>query len=419
MKITKFFFQNANSFVKRWKAQPFQVQWPRKHDKVFVAMSGGVDSSFSAYLLKKQGFNVEGVFMRNWLDEDDAPGGCPAEQDWSLVQKVCKQLDIPSRRFNFEKDYWTRVFEPSLELYEQGCTPNPDVPCNRYVKFGALYEALENEMSREWENGSCSTQQWWLATGHYAKTMKNASNNQVALCLPKDRWKDQTLFLCTVQEKALQRTIFPLHNLEKKDVKRMAAHAGLNESADRLESQGLCFVSPNVGSHFRSFLGRYLASSNEPIRVVANGKVVGFYPPSTGCWSYTIGERCGLSLPQGDPEFQGRWYIWKKEASTNTIFICHGSMNPLLFRKRIRVNHWTWSTEWIRQEASKSKGPIDCSVRVRHQQTLEPAKALFQGDGLLVVDFLNPQRALTPGQVLAMYNDELCLGGGSIAADEP
>ncbi|EPX74909.1 tRNA(5-methylaminomethyl-2-thiouridylate)-methyltransferase [Schizosaccharomyces octosporus yFS286] len=413
MKITRAFCQNAKTLVKGWESERFRIQWPRKHDKVFVAMSGGVDSSYSAYLLKRQGLNVEGVFMRNWVDEEDAPGGCPAERDWTLVQKICKQLEIPLRRFNFEKDYWNRVFEPSLEQYERGCTPNPDVPCNRYVKFGALYEALEKEVCSE-------DKKWWLATGHYAKTMRSERNEGVALCLPKDRWKDQTLFLCTVQEKALERTIFPLYNLMKKDVKRMAAEAGLQESAERLESQGLCFVSPNVGSHFRNFLGRYLKFSNDPIRVVAKGKVVGVYPPSTGVWSFTIGERCGFSLPQGDPEFQGRWYVWKKESSTNTIYICQGSENPLLYRNRIRVHPWTWSTEWLRQKMSPPAGQsMECFVRVRHQQLLEPAKAWLEEDGGCVVEFQKPQRALTPGQVLAMYREEVCLGGGSIADGEP
>ncbi|CAB11659.1 mitochondrial tRNA-specific 2-thiouridylase Slm3 [Schizosaccharomyces pombe] len=410
MRVSLFLQKQIIECSKAFQPHSTRLQWPKSQDKVFVAMSGGVDSSFSAYLLKSQGYNVEGVFMRNWLDEDSAPSGCPAERDWATVQKVCKKLNISCRRFNFEKEYWNLVFEPSLDLYENGLTPNPDVSCNRQVKFGALFDALKKHCENNVKGD------WWLASGHYAKSVVNIETNESHMCIPTDKRKDQTLFLCTIRKEALEKTIFPLHNWTKENVKKQASSAGFKEIAEKQESQGLCFVSPNVGRKFRKFLQRYLNFSDRPIKVIAGKNVVGEFSGNHGIWSLTVGERCGLSLPQAQSEYFGRWYVWKKDIKNNALYICRGTNNELLMSKCIYLKDWKWCGTKLQ---NLEKSALSCFVRVRHQQPLQPAKVTWRNPESVKIHFQDKQRAVTPGQVIAVYVNDVCLGGGMVDTVEP
>ncbi|EEB05351.2 tRNA(5-methylaminomethyl-2-thiouridylate)-methyltransferase [Schizosaccharomyces japonicus yFS275] len=370
-------------------------------------MSGGVDSSVVAWRLKQQGHDVHGLFMRNWLDES-SPGGCTSERDWTLVKKVGEKLGIPVTRLNFEHDYWQRVFEPTLEHYRRGWTPNPDVLCNREVKFGALFEHLSHVMAD-------SKRAWWVATGHYARTCIARDTNETCLLRPTDAKKDQTLFLCNIPYQALQRTIFPLWQHTKEQVKREAMLHGLEESATRPESMGLCFVSPrNIRGHFRNFLAEYLEPSSDPLRVMFRGVCVGVYPRDKGIWSFTVGEKCGLSLAALQRVSQLPWYVWKKDVATNAVHVCPGYRHPLLFSRAATCSEWGWASPWCKR-AFEGADDVACTVRIRHQQQPVPAHFRSRPD-CIRLQFHQPQRGIAPGQHVAVYVDNLCVGGGPIVS---
>ncbi|KAJ2857203.1 hypothetical protein J3B02_001160 [Coemansia erecta] len=266
-------------------------------DTVYVGMSGGVDSSVTAHLLQSKGLNVQGIFMRNW-DTRDERGECPSEKDWQDVQRVCQKLDIKCHQVDLVKEYWSSVFSVALDDYARGCTPNPDILCNKEIKFGVLLHEVTRRL------GSAD----WFATGHYARTIRTARCADAALCRGADEKKDQSYYLSRVRSRALRRVVFPLGSLSKtKDVRRIAKYAGLH-NADREESMGICFVGEK--RRFDQFLAEYIPQTPGDI-VAQDGRKLGTHQ---GLFSKTVGQTAGI------PGWQQKWYIYDKDIATNRMF---------------------------------------------------------------------------------------------------
>ncbi|RXW16350.1 hypothetical protein EST38_g9506 [Candolleomyces aberdarensis] len=271
-------------------------------------MSGGVDSSVAALLLAREDYDLSAVFMRNWdtRDESGTDKGCEWEKDWEDVQRVCKKLDIPVSMIDLSREYWNRVFEPSLRQWELGISPNTDVWCNKEIKFGALLERLP----------SPSGVPPWFATGHYARKSWSSSGNyppRPQLTRPADRHKDQTYYLSSISESGLRRALFPLNGLPKPEVRELARKHDLH-NAERPDSVGICFVGEKA--KFRNFLSGYIPSNSGPIIDQVTGKVLGQHD---GLWNYTIGERSRLS---GMPV---RMSVSRKDLETNTVYVVPGT----------------------------------------------------------------------------------------------
>ena len=358
-------------------------------------MSGGVDSSVAAALLKQDDmdYDIQGIFMRNWTDDSKSPGGCSAERDWKDVQKIAKQLDIPVHRVDFSRDYWTRVFEPALAQFDLGNTPNPDIACNREIKFGTLIDYLREKITH---------QRWWLATGHYTRAVTDIRSRKTHLMRAADLNKDQTYFLSTIDQYALEHAYFPLAPYTKPEVRDLARKFGL-PNAEKEESQGLCFVSPET-KRFRDFLSSYLSPG--PVTYVdEEGNQL--MQDNRGLWSSTIGERSGVQLNQGSPETQGKWYVSMKDQANRTIELVRGTNHPRLFKQGAVSTDWIW--------ADYPGTPDKLWVQIRHRQEPVPCIVHHYGGGNVGVFFQDKQRSVAPGQHLAVYTrNNICLGGGTI-----
>lgn len=377
-------------------------QEPVVGDKVYVAMSGGVDSSVAAALLKQGGHDVEGIFMRNWVDDSKSPGGCSSEKDWKDVQAVARHLDMPVSRIDLSREYWTKVFEPALRQYELGNTPNPDIACNREIKFGSLLETIQEKLVPKLDNGGVGgAKKWWLATGHYARAVKDPRSMKTHLMRASDKNKDQTYFLSTIEQFALERCYFPLGDYSKPEVRKLAAEFGLHV-AEKDDSQGLCFVSPET-RHFRDFLSSFLSPG--PVTYIdQTGKVLA--QDNRGFWSSTVGERSGLQLHQGAVETQGKWFVSSKDIKEGTIELVKGHDNPRLYKQGAVSTDWIW--------ADYPGSPDKLSVQLRHRQDPVPCIVHHYGLGNVGVFFQEKQRSVAPGQHLAVYSGDICLGGGTI-----
>ncbi|ORY73904.1 tRNA-specific 2-thiouridylase [Protomyces lactucae-debilis] len=358
-------------------------------------MSGGVDSSVAAALLKQQGFDVTGIFMHNWQDDSKSPGGCSSQKDWRDVQKVGDHLRIPIVRVDLSKDYWVRVFEPALRQFEQGATPNPDVACNSEVKFGVLQEEIAKRRLVS------AGERWWFATGHYARAVFDFREGKTHLVRPADSSKDQTYFLSTISQEALSRTCFPLGHHTKNQVRALAKDFGLHV-AKKPDSQGLCFVSPET-SRFRDFLSSFLKRS-EVKYVDTQGNLL--LTANTGLWSATIGERSGVQLDQGTPHLQGKWFVAEKDVEQATITLVKGAEHPKLYKMGAVSSDWSWS--------NYPGLPENLCVQLRHLQEPVPCIVHDYGSGKVGVFFQTPQRSVVPGQHLSVYSGDVCLGGGTI-----
>jgi tRNA-uridine 2-sulfurtransferase len=348
---------------------------------VIVGLSGGVDSAVAALLLLEQGYEVQGLFMSNWDEEDSY---CTQAQDFQDARAVARVLGIPLHRANFAADYRARVFEYFLAEHRAGRTPNPDVLCNREVKFGvALRHARRLGAGR-------------FATGHYARLRNEGS--AVQLCKAVDTVKDQTYFLHAVQPADLREALMPLGDYTKAQVRERARSAGL-PVFDKPDSTGICFIGERP---FRQFLRQYIAES--PGRIESpEGELLGRH---CGLAFYTLGQRGGLGLGGRRDAGTTPWYVAAKDSARNVLIAVQGPDHPLLFSRELSLDNLHWLVE-------PPSAPLRCTVRVRHRHTDQPA-VLHLGAGSAQVLFDEPQRALTPGQFAVVYRGDVCLGGGAI-----
>ncbi len=349
---------------------------------VAVGISGGVDSAVAAWLLQRQGHEVFGVFMKNW-EEDDRDGYCAAAEDLAAAEAVCAHLGIPLRTVNFSAEYWDRVFRHFLAEYGAGRTPNPDVLCNREIKFRAFLEyALGLDAAA-------------IATGHYARRSRAGTWRLLAGVDPS---KDQSYFLHLLDQRALARSLFPLGGLTKAEVRRLAAAIGLPNHARR-DSTGICFIGERP---FREFLERYLPARPGEIRD-ESGQVVGRH---RGLMYYTIGQREGLGIGGRRGGSAAPWYVAGKDLAANRLEVVQGHDHPRLYRHRLDAAgpHWIAETPAL---------PLRCHCRIRHRQPLAACELRPRPGGVEVV-FDRPQRAVAPGQSVVFYRHAECLGGAVI-----
>ena len=351
---------------------------------VVVGMSGGVDSSVSAYLLKNQGYNVIGLFMKNWQSE---PGEvCTSEIDFNDASQVCDTLDIPLHKANFSDDYWERVFKQFLSEHEKGRTPNPDILCNKEIKFRSFYDyALKIGAD-------------YIATGHYAKVKH--LNGEARLYRSKDISKDQTYFLHEVSSKELSKTIFPLSELYKTEVRDIAKKLNLNIHSKK-DSVGICFVGER---NLRDFLNRFIKFEQGNI-LNEDNEIIGKH---NGSVLYTIGQRQGLGIGGIKNRNELPWYVYGKDISKNEIFVCQGVDNELLYTESILLEkiHWINNLKEFKN--------FECQVQIRHQH--DPVNCKIDFNNGFNVTFDQEIRGVANGQSAVFYKDNLCLGGGVIEA---
>ena len=351
--------------------------------KVVVGMSGGVDSSVAALLLKKQGYDVIGIFMKNW-DEKDELGVCTAEEDYADVRRVCDQIGIPYYTVNFEKEYWDRVFTYFLDEYRKGRTPNPDVMCNKEIKFKAFLDyALKIGAD-------------YLATGHYAQV--DHCNGEFRLLKGADPGKDQSYFLCTLGQSQLSKSLFPLGRMYKKEVREIARKAGLH-TAEKKDSTGICFIGER---NFKEFLKSYLPAQPGEIRSIS-GEALGKHE---GLMFYTYGQRKGLGI--GGTHGGKPWFVVDKDIRNNILYVAQGEDNPALYSYGLEACDIRWVS-------GKPPGEsFDCAAKFRYRQQDQEVSVRLIGHNRCRVIFKKPQRSITPGQFAVFYHGEICLGGGVI-----
>ncbi|MGV8939980.1 MAG: tRNA 2-thiouridine(34) synthase MnmA [Lysobacter sp.] len=361
---------------------------PNPSARTIVGMSGGVDSSVAALLLRDAGEPIAGLFMQNWAD--DGSGECRAEDDRRDAVAVSGRLGIPIHFRDFSGQYWSGVFEHFLAEYAAGRTPNPDVLCNREIKFKHFLDAAR-ELGAD-----------FIATGHYARIERDGQ--QCRLLRAVDRDKDQSYFLHQLGQTQLAATRFPLGELHKPAIRQMARDAGL-PTANKKDSTGICFIGER---DFREFLGRYLPARSGEIRTPA-GQVIGRHP---GVFYFTIGQREGLNIG-GVRGFEAApWYVVGKDVTGNVLYVDQGSETPWLQSQVL----WSETAHWI--SGSPHAGRFTCTAQTRYRQLDETCEVLVNTDGTLEVRFLRPQRAVTPGQSLVLYDGPVCLGGAVIATTD-
>jgi tRNA-specific 2-thiouridylase len=354
--------------------------------KVVVGMSGGVDSSVSAYLLKQQGFQVEGLFMKNW-EEDDNDEYCAAAEDLKDAQAVSDKLGITLHTINFAAEYWDNVFEYFLEEYKAGRTPNPDIMCNKEIKFKAFLEFAAEELSAD-----------YIATGHYVQRSDKTGNWQMLRGL--DDNKDQSYFLYTLGEQHIAQTLFPIGHLEKPKVREIALEQDL-VTHDKKDSTGICFIGERK---FKDFLAQYLPAQPGEIET-AEGKIIGKHD---GLMYHTLGQRKGLLIGGMKEYGEEPWYVVDKDIERNVLIVGQGAHHPRLYSRGLLANQLHWVDRKGPQQA------IRCLVKTRYRQQDIPCQITPNIDGSLLVEFDESQKAVTPGQSAVFYQNEICLGGGII-----
>lgn len=356
--------------------------------KVFVAMSGGVDSSVAAVLLKNRGFDVVGVYMRNWHANMADPGltDCPWEDDQENARRAAAKIGIPFYTWDFAGDYKKRVVDYMIEGYRRGETPNPDVMCNKEIKFGLF-------LDRALHFGAD-----YIATGHYARKFeilnsKSETDPKYKLLAAIDTHKDQSYFLWTLTQRQLKYCLFPIGDYRKPQVRQMARRFGL-PNADRKDSQGLCFIGK---VDFPRFLAGYLPSRSGAV-VTASGRIVGQH---RGAHLYTIGQRHGIGVGGGQP-----YFVVQKDVDRNILTVAPADDDDALWQKELRAGNVNWV-------AGEPKFPLSCRARIRYRQPLQPCNVQLLGDTLRVV-FDESQRAITPGQSIVFYSGSELIGGAVI-----
>lgn len=351
--------------------------------RIIVGMSGGVDSSVSARLLLDQGYQVEGLFMKNW-EEDDGTEYCTAREDLADAEAVCDAMGIHLHTANFAAEYWDRVFEHFLAEYHAGRTPNPDILCNKEIKFRAFLDyALVLGAD-------------FIATGHYARRSDDAECAKLLKGL--DANKDQSYFLHAVGGRQLARTLFPVGDLEKPSVRRIATQQGFVNHAKK-DSTGICFIGER---RFRDFLQQYLPAQPGPIET-DDGKVIGSHQ---GLMYYTLGQREGIGIGGLKNAAEAPWYVVAKDVARNVLVIGQGHEHPLMMTRHLRAS----TIDWVTGEPAL---PLSCHAKTRYRQP-DQACTVTADAGGYVVSFAEPQRAVTPGQSVVLYRGDECLGGGVI-----
>mgnify|MGYP003675476319 CR=1 FL=1 len=358
--------------------------------RVIVGMSGGVDSSVSAALLLEQGYQVEGLFMKNW-DEDDGTEYCTAMDDLADAQAVSDKLGIKLHTANFAAEYWDNVFEHFLEEYQAGRTPNPDILCNREIKFKAFLDyalALGADL---------------IATGHYVR--RGERDGQTVLLRGVDGNKDQSYFLHAVGAEQLARTLFPVGELEKPEVRRIAEKYEL-ATARKKDSTGICFIGER---RFSDFLKQYLPAQPGDIQTT-EGKVIGRHH---GLMYHTMGQRQGLGIGGMPGAGDEPWYVLKKDLTNNVLIVGQGNDHPWLFSRALSCSGIYWVNPQLALDT-----PLPLTAKVRYRQPDQHCTLEATPSGYRLV-FDEPQRAVTPGQSVVLYQGEVCLGGGVIETAEP
>jgi len=351
---------------------------------VIVGMSGGVDSSVAALRLVQQGYSVSGIFMQNWEDDDEH---CTTRQDYRDAKGVADQLGIELSTVNFADEYWERVFAHFLEEYGAGRTPNPDILCNKEIKFAAFLDHARTLGADA------------IATGHY--TQIGHENERVQLLRGKDNNKDQSYFLYTLNQQQLSSSLFPVGDMEKKDLRRLAQEAGIHVH-NKKDSTGICFIGERK---FNAFLAQYLPA--QPGDIISDGgDKLGNH---NGLMFYTLGQRQGLGIGGLSSADDAPWYVLDKDVSNNTLTVGQGHNHPRLFRSTLSAHN----IHWVDGQAPESQ--FDCTAKVRYRQQDQIASVQLRENGHLQVSFAEPVRAITPGQSIVFYRDNVCLGGGVIS----
>jgi tRNA-specific 2-thiouridylase len=356
---------------------------------VIVGMSGGVDSSVAAYLLIQQGYRVEGLFMSNW--EEDEDGYCTTAQDYQDARQVCAQLGIALHKVSFAKEYRDRVFAHFLSEYRAGRTPNPDVLCNREIKFGVCFKHAMRLGAD------------WVATGHYARVQREAINHASARLLKGlDPGKDQSYFLHAMPTTALAKTLFPVGELHKDEVRRIAKQLAL-PTHDKKDSTGICFIGERP---FAEFLAKYLPAQPGEIRSI-DGAVLGKHQ---GLMYYTLGQRQGLGIGGQANRAEDAWYVASKDLSSNELIVVQGHDHPAM--QQIALDAVELS--WIAGVPPAMR--FTCAAQARYRQADQQCTVIIGDNNTARVEFDSIQRAATPGQYVVFYDGETCLGGGVIDA---
>ena len=359
-------------------------------NKVVLGLSGGVDSSVAAYLLKKDGYNVEAVFMKNWEGDDDAEH-CSAETDLADARAVAQKLEIPLHTVNFSKEYWDNVFSYFLDEYKKGRTPNPDILCNKEIKFKAFY------------HHALSLGADYIATGHYAQTGKNV-DGQTLLLKGHDINKDQSYFLYAINQEALVKTLFPVGKYTKSEIRKIAKEQELL-TFNKKDSTGICFIGEK---NFSQFLKEYLLVKKGDIKTT-DGQVIGEHD---GLMYYTIGQRQGLHLGGIKGAEELPWFVLDKNIQTNALIVGQGGNHPMLYSQGLICSN----PEWINSPPSF---PLDCQAKTRYRELDIPTIMTQTGSNEYCIKFSKPVRAITPGQSVVIYNDNICLGGAIIESAIP
>lgn len=356
--------------------------------RIVVGMSGGVDSSVAALLLKREGHEVIGVFMKNWEEKDDE-GVCTSEHDWDDVRTVCDTIGIPYYAVNFAKEYRERVFSYFLDEYRAGRTPNPDVLCNREIKFKAF---LDFAMQLGAEK---------LATGHFAQL--DEADGRVRLLRGVDGNKDQSYFLYMLTQPPLQKAVFPVGGMTKAQVREIAREAGLATCAKK-DSTGVCFIGER---HFKPFLQQFLPAQPGEMRTLS-GRVVGQHD---GLMYYTLGQRRGLGIGGMDGETRGgRWFVLAKDMKNNVLIVERGEDHPLLYARTAVGEQETWVAG---KPPVEDGGAFTCTAKFRYRQADQEVEVTREA-GRLIIRAKEKQRAITPGQSAVFYRGEECLGGAIV-----
>lgn len=352
---------------------------------IIVGLSGGVDSSVSAYLLKEAGHHVEAVFMKNWSDDERDVFNCPAAQDLADARAVCERLGIDLQTVSFKAEYWDKVFTHFLKEYSAGRTPNPDILCNKEIKFRAFLDYAKQQGAD------------FIATGHYVRTLQNEEGTH--LLKGSDPLKDQSYFLYALNEEQISQSLFPVGDLPKQTVRAIAKELGFINHAKK-DSTGICFIGERK---FKAFLNQYLPANPGAIETL-EGEVIGQHD---GLMFYTIGQRQGLCIGGKKGKAESPWYVARKDLKRNVLIAVQNDQHPALYKQTLQAN----DLHWFKKPGTPT---FNATAKTRYRQRDQACEIEIVDDNRCHVTFLKPQRAITPGQSVVFYEGDICLGGGII-----